>query len=456
MLSIDHISPLPELFRTRYEQAFGKIELASLEHALTKPISASLRCHPRKGFTPNLRSVPWCENGFFTDRSVLFGADPIWYAGGYYVQEPASMIIGQYIHQYGINPKRALDLCAAPGGKSTLLRGLLPEKTVLISNEPDTGRAKILKENFTRWGMEETIITSTLPQKMAQCGISFELILVDAPCSGEGMFRKEMQALSEWSIENVHRCVARQHDILDAAWEMLQEDGILIYSTCTYNREENEEQLNYLMRKGALKVLPLQLDPDWGIRSEREGVYRFAPNHTESEGLTIFAIHKKEGHTGQKSIRKSTQKGKIPEFLQHCFQGEENTLYQHNEEWYYLSQSGQELLSQLNNLKILSGGVCLGELKGKDFIPDIAWVLSPLIQHRLPFPKYEIDSPTALKYLKRETITMDGEKGIYIITYRGIPLGLVKHLGNRTNNLYPKELMIRNSNLTLEDLPVWE
>lgn len=449
---------LPNAFRKSYQEEFGPTELALLEEALTKPLSSALRTHPQKNFAPNLRPVPWCDRGFFTDIEATFGADPIWHAGGYYVQEPASMILSQYFEQHKIHPARALDLCAAPGGKSTLLRSYLPDSCTLISNEPDATRARILSENFARWGMDETIITSAYPNKIAETGLLFDFILVDAPCSGEGMFRKEPQALTGWSPQNVELCVTRQKEILNAAWEMLERDGVLIYSTCTYNKKENEDQLDYISGLGEIEILPLSLNQKWGVQSHRAGVYRFTPQHTESEGLTIFAIRKKGGVNTSITTKKEKAKKELPSLLNEVFTDKQDALYNHNDSWYYLSPAGQEQLAQLKKIKILAGGVQLGQLKGKDFIPDTNWVHSGSLNDHLPYPRYELDNESAIQYLKRENIKLDEDldKGIYLVTYKELPLGIVKHLGNRTNNLYPKELSIKNRNLKTEDIPNWD
>lgn len=448
---------LPSAFRSNYAETFGEDELAALEIALNQSLSGSLRINPLKLSAPNLRSIPWCPEGYYTDKEVTFGADPLWYAGAYYAQEPASMMVAQYFLQYNLKPQCALDLCAAPGGKSTLLRSYLPKECTLIANEPDSGRARILNENLTRWGCDETMVISGLPEFIEESGLKFDFILVDAPCSGEGMFRKEPQAITEWSEENVKLCSTRQRDILDEAWEMLQEEGVLIYSTCTYNESENEQMLDYLSQKGSIEILPLVLQPEWGVQSRHEGVYRFSPQHTESEGLTIFAIRKKDTTLSKKlNPKKRGIEKNIPSFLQEIFPDQLDHLYSHDERWYYLSPFGQQQLDHLKRVKILSGGVQLGEQKGKDFIPHTAWILSPHLSEKLPYPKHELNSEQALAYLKREAITMEGEKGIYIVTYLGVPLGAVKHLGNRTNNLYPKELVIQNKNLKATDIPSWE
>lgn len=446
---------LPAAFRTYYSEVFGENELEELENALRRPLSGSIRINPIKLPNLQLRAIPWCPRGYYTDQDITYGADPLWYAGAYYAQEPASMIVAQYFIQHHLKPQRALDLCAAPGGKSTLLRSYLPKECTLISNEPDSSRARILNENITRWGCDETIVISGFPNQINASGLGFDLILVDAPCSGEGMFRKEPQAISEWSENNVKQCRMRQEDILLEAWEMLGEEGVLIYSTCTYNESENEEILDHLGSLGSFEVLPLNFPTEWGIKSRKEGVYRFSPQHTESEGLTIFGIKKKSQGAKRKSNAKKSIDKNIPPLLQEIFTDQLQYLYCHENCWYYLSPLGQQQLAQLKRVKILSGGVALGEQKGKDFIPNIAWILSPYLSHKLPFPTFELNDEDVLRYLKKDSIIIDGARGINIVTYKGVPLGAVKHLESRTNNLYPKELAIQNKSLKDTDIPTW-
>ncbi len=451
---------LPEPFRARFEEQFGVEELKQLEEAIMNPPTVAIRRHPEKAFQPMLREVPWCSLGGYTEGNNVFGADPYWHAGAYYVQEPASMIIAQYITQFGLSPKRVLDLCAAPGGKSTLLRSYIPKDALLIANEIDATRANILLENLTRFGLDDIIVTSAPPSQLAENGIKAEVILVDAPCSGEGMFRKDPKAIGEWSPSNVANCVARQRDILDDAWSMLEEGGILLYSTCTFNREENEEQLAYLKSKYGIDLLHLALDPSWGVVEYEEGVYHFMPHHTDSEGLTIFGVrksalssHDKTSFRVKRNRKSETIVPKVPHSLLSQFAIED--LYCHNGEWHHLSSTGQSILQQLSGIKILAGGVTLGKEKGKSFIPNVAWAYSSRLSAFCPFAHYDIDDEVALKFLKRESLQIRGSKGMTLLMYKGLPLGFVNQVNDRANNLFPKGMMIRNRQIEVRDIPHW-
>lgn len=449
---------LPEGFCRAFAKQFGEEELSLLEIALSSHLAPSIRLHPNKPFLHQLqKSVPWCGLGRYIEPQrgeVTFGADPLWHSGAYYVQEASSMILAQYIQQLHLSPKVAIDLCAAPGGKSTLLRSFLPQKTILVSNEIESKRSQILLENLTRYGLDETIVTSASPQQLRETGLQAELILVDAPCSGEGMFRKEPAAVAGWSEANVALCATRQREILDYAWAMLREGGHLIYSTCTYNREENEAQLDYLKRHYPLQPIKISLPNKWGVWERSEGVYSLMPHRVEGEGLTIFAVQKchSTSPTPKPSLPKKP-KEPIPPLLQTLFA--HDSLYAHRNLWYHLSPDGQAVLAQLGEVKILSAGVALGEPKGKDFIPAHPWACSYTLSHKAPYTRVELSPEEALHYLKRESLTLKSEKGINILTYQGVPLGFAKQIGSRVNNLYPRELMIRNSQLTIDDIPNW-
>lgn len=467
---------VPLDFKNAFIQEFGEEQFRDLERTLSESSSPiSIRVNPGKiRFQERVVDrVPWCsELACYLKDRPLFGADPLWHAGAYYVQEAGSMSILEYLKKgYGLNqvalectnretPKIALDLCAAPGGKSTLLRSVLPKDTLLICNEPDKGRSKILKENLQRWGLRNTIVTSALPIDLAKSGLKCDLILVDAPCSGEGMFRKEEQAIHDWSLSNVELSVARQREILSSAWEMLNNGGILIYSTCTYNRHENENQLKWLQDNYALELLTLEA-PHF-ISLEMRGVYHFFPHLHRSEGFTTFAVRKIEGNKKTETRGKKEevlQKVRLSGFLREVL-GEtsfENDVYQYEQRYHLLSRLGKSILSilsQSKGVRILAGGVTLGEEKGRDFIPHQSWVMEPSLFSLLPFPVSDLSGEEVLKLLRRETLNLDSSKqGYHLIRYSGVPISLVKKLSSRINHLYPKELLLRDSSISVTDIP---
>ena len=454
---------LPKPFEEEFRTTFGPELFSRVRSGLTleEPV-VSIRVNGQKASISRDSSdrVAWFNElgTYITGDRPLFGADPLWHVGAYYVQEAGSMFVSRFLS--GERPQVVLDLCAAPGGKSTLLRDAFGAESgdpmpLLICNEPAKDRASILSENIHRWGADETIVVSALPDALAASGLKADLILVDAPCSGEGMFRKDPESIKEWSPGNVDTCVKRQRDILSSAWEMLTDGGLLIYSTCTLNARENEDQLLWLLEHYDSEQL--LLDAQWDrLCLLRPGVYRFMPGLTRSEGLTIFAVRKRSG-SGPIRKRKNTPFAKSRLIVPETLSSLPGTLHRYNDVYFHLGDEGQRILDLLTGTKgiqIRSAGVPIGEQKGKDFVPNQSWVCSPILSKALPFPKVEVDTDTALALLKRENVLVEsGHTGFHLVTYRGLPLTIIKHLGNRTNSLFPKEWAIRNSRISSSDIP---
>ena len=231
---------LPEQFVERTQALLGN-EYTAFEQALGATTPTSIRVNSKKNFAPSNEKVEWCDKAFYLPERPLFTADPLLHAGAYYVQEASSMFLSQAVLQHMQNAETVLDLCAAPGGKSTLLRQFLPTDCLLVSNEIVRSRAYVLAENLSKWGHENVFVSNNASEDFVALGAYFDAIVVDAPCSGEGMFRKDKTAIEEWSVANVEMCVKRQREILENIWQCLKPGGTMVYSTCTYNRAENEE-----------------------------------------------------------------------------------------------------------------------------------------------------------------------------------------------------------------------
>ena len=338
--------------------------------------------------------VPWCSEGYYLNDRPQFTFDPLLHAGCYYVQEASSMFVTHILRNVQcsmVNVQCALDMCAAPGGKSTALRSVLPDDCLLISNEPMGNRAQILLENVTKWGGPNHIVTNNYPRDFRKAKLKFDLILCDVPCSGEGMFRKDPNAISEWSAQNVEKCWQLQREIVADAWECLNPGGLLIYSTCTYNTKENEENIRWILDTYDAQVLDIPVDPSWNITGSllqgfNEPVYRFIPGITRGEGLFVCAL-RKAGSLEPKPF----------------------------------------------NAKKLALKVLDAEFEKSDVCVDV-------------------DYATALKYLRGEALVLpaDTPRGIVTITYQGQPLGPAKNIGNRANNLYPKAWRIKSTHLPSE------
>ena len=401
------MAQLPAAFTETTRQLMGEERFGRYLQSFEEEPPVSIRMNPMKAVDMEVtdgEQVPWCRNGCYLKQRPNFTMDPLLHAGCYYVQEAASMFLDEALRQMhnayvnhqpsAIRPLSALDMCAAPGGKSTLLRADLPEDCVLYSNEPIRNRANILLENVTKWGYKNHIVTNNYPKDYRKSKMHFDLILCDVPCSGEGMFRKDEATIREWSPQNVEKCWQLQREIVDDAWTCLNGGGLLIYSTCTFNTKENEENIRYFLeRYDDMEVVPIDILPEWNITGSllegfHEPVYRFIPGITRSEGLFLCVLRKK-GNLSPRPL-----------------------------------QRAKELMKVLEPPFLLEGD---GE--------------------RLNLPYHQ-----AIAYLRGEALVLpeDTPHGIVEVSFMGHPLGQMKNIGTRANNLYPKEWRIRTTHIPNE------
>lgn len=455
---------LPTDFVERTGILLGK-EWDAFYQSLQEEAPTSIRTNKLKYASDlSYEKVQWCDNGYYLDKRPQFTFDPLFHAGCYYVQEASSMFVEQALKQYADGDVRFLDLCAAPGGKSTLVSGLLSENSLLMSNEVIRSRANILSENITKWGNANTVVTNNDPATIGKLKHFFDVILVDAPCSGEGMFRKDEGAVSEWSVGNVKLCKERQQRILADIWSALKPGGLLIYSTCTYNREENEDNVKWVRDELGADILPVEIREEWGISpsyDEDIHAYHFFPHKVKGEGFFISVLRKHEDESVSISAKKRKDKEKrnkvelSSDIKGYITDQDVFAFYPKNDKWYAFPKNLQDELSVLKeHLNIVSEGICLGEFKGKDFIPDQSLALSNNL-NKDAFTTCKIDWRTAVNYLRREPIVLENQpKGYILLTYRDIPLGFVKNIGNRANNLYPNEWRIRSANIPDEVVKV--
>ena len=406
------MTELPAEFTTYTRQLMGDERFERYLHSFEEEAPVSIRLNPRKpaGQPIDAEEVPWCRHAYYLKSRPNFTMDPLFHAGCYYVQEASSMFLDEIIRQLStLNFKLStLDLCAAPGGKSTLLRSALPEKSILYSNEPIRNRASILAENVQKWGYANHIVTNNYPKDYRKSKLRFDIILCDVPCSGEGMFRKDEATIREWSPQNVEKCWKLQREIVADAWECLNEGGLLIYSTCTFNTKENEENIRWILEKYDAEVLKVETKPEWNITGSllegfNEPVYRFIPGITRGEGLFMCVLKK-----GQTSV--------VPKSDTH------RTKARHT--------SCQSLIH------VLSDG---GTSDGKQSCHQV-----------------ELSYPQAMAYLRHEALVLPEEtpRGLVEVCFLGHPLGLVKNIGNRANNLYPKEWKIKTTHIPNEYEPI--
>lgn len=459
---------LPEAFIEDIKPYISPNELEDFVRALTvDDQTCCIRQNRAKSQAHDGQPIGWnAPDGSYLAERPNFTLDPLMHAGCYYVQEASSQFVTHVLRTLVHEPVTALDLCAAPGGKSTAMLSVLPEGSHLASNEIDRRRARILAENITKWGNPNVTVTCNAAKDYSKLRNLFDVILTDIPCSGEGMFRKDEGAVSDWSPQKVQGCVALQHEIVETIWPTLKPGGLLIYSTCTFNVHEDEEMLEYICEELGGEALEIPVEAEWNIHQPLMGnrpCYRFMPHYTKGEGLFMAVIRKADDDFSGGSIfkedkhikaNKANAKGKpqaidlkkLEPILQKQLDCEVKVEVTPDGTLRAIPTSHlplhQALVSQ--GLFILQSGVEMGTIKGKDIIPAHALALSTALSDNA-YPTAEVSLDVALDYLRHEAITLPDEapRGYVIITYQGHALGFVKNLGNRSNNLYPQEWRIR-------------
>lgn len=414
--------------------------------------------------------VPWHPDGYYLSARPAFTLDPLFHAGCYYVQEASSMFLLQAMEQYVPRRSVVLDLCAAPGGKSTLLSEYLGEEGLLLSNEIVRQRVFILSENIQKWGNGNTVVThNTAADYGEHCPNVFDCIVVDAPCSGEGMFRKDHAARTEWSLANVRMCAERQRDILNDVWDALRPGGILIYSTCTFNTQENEQNVQWIADALGAEILPIAYDASWGIaegravateqRFTRTGAsaatdrraigYHFYPHRAQGEGFYICALRKQEASYTPLRLRtpkRSTAPVAYEEEMRGWLQHPERWAIRQNDRFATAYPAAyRDLIDYISTcFTCISTGFGLGEERGRRIVPQHSLSMAKDLR-REAFPQVALTREQALSYLRTEALNLPGELpiGVILLTYEGVPLGFVKNVGGRQNNLYPNEWRIR-------------
>lgn len=416
----------------------------------------SIRLNPSKLDQPLFEvptePIPWTRWGYYLAERPSFTFDPLFHAGTYYVQEASSMLLEQAFTQHVDSNEaiRVLDLCAAPGGKSTHLQSLLPSGSLLVSNEVIRSRATVLRDNIIKWGTDNVVVTNNDPADFARLAGFFDVLVIDAPCSGSGLFRRDPDAISEWSPEQVDFCAARQKRILSDALPALKTDGLLLYSTCSYSHQEDEDILRWLLQHQELESLSLSLPAEWRITEVREGAafgYRCWPHRLAGEGffLALFrkkslteAAREKPGKSLTLATRQETDW--VADWMRDAPQ------YQlvKNNSTVFAWPSGLTAPFQLllEKMQVLYAGIRVGELMRNKLVPDHALALSKQVHPQVPLEELPLD--TAISYLQRKDLSWEfaNRRGWQLVTYRQFPLGWVNVLPNRVNNYYPKEFRI--------------
>lgn len=456
---------LPPDFVVRMKQQLGA-NYPDFEASLDETPPVSIRLNPRKpslSFNP-CEAIAWCATGRYLPERPVFALDPRWHSGAYYVQEAASMLLSKVLDRQidASKPLRALDLCAAPGGKSTLLAAHLSAESLLVCNEVIQSRVSVLRENITRWGSSNTVIVNHDPSVFSALPDFFDLILIDAPCSGEGLFRKDKASRTEWSVENVTQCAARQKRIVADCITALSPGGLLIYSTCTYNKNENDENVAWISREFDLDIVNQNLD----FAEKTETGWQCYPHQTKGEGFFIAALRKKASeapdetahepskkrqkmsrNTGFNATKKYTlldEKNRVA-LLPFIGDSENYDFYvKINEEVFAIKKSLAPYLAQLDEaLQRKQIGIRVGEWRKGIFTPSHELALNELLNPSVQ--RVELPLEAALAYLRKNDFTLPAEAktGWTVATFQGLPLGWLKVLPNRFNNYLPNEWRLR-------------
>lgn len=454
---------LPHKFVERMHSELGVLEAEQLCAALHSEPSTSIRLNPRKMTSPKWlgRQVGWNEWGYILNERPAFTLDPDFHAGAYYVQEASSQFAGYILSQAMGGTKqcigsRILDVCAAPGGKSTHYASLVGERGLVLANEINRSRAAVLADNARKWGLGNMVVACNDSSRLAAFEGWFDAVAVDAPCSGEGMFRKSEEALEQWSEANVAMCAERQWEILQNAFVTLRAGGVLIYSTCTFNRSEDEGVVRRACEEWGeeLEAAPtIEVDPSWGVEVGREGVFqtfRFFPHRVEGEGMFmavaikagIPSSHRRAPKARRQAVAKVDPKSaqelgrwvREPQSMRFYSAGE--TLYGCRSEIY------DDVAALSSSLAVIYSGVAMGQIfKGK-LKPDGALALYADLDTDAVEVR-DVDLEQALKFLRKQDVAADPfAEGINLVRYEGRALGFVKRVGVRVNNMYPNSLRI--------------
>lgn len=458
---------LPPALINSLQTATGFEEAAFREVHHSGEQVVSVRLNAAKVSDPSLipflkdllaEKTPWSSNGYYLKSRPLFTIDPHFHAGAYYVQEASSMFLEQAIVQSCDTTKElhVLDLCAAPGGKSTLIQSVINKNSLLVSNEVIKTRAGILAENITKWGAANVVVTNNDPKDFKKLPEFFDCIVVDAPCSGSGMFRKDPDAITEWSLNNVELCSQRQQRILADVFDSLKPGGVLIYSTCSYSKEEDEDIADWLKDNYEVSNIRFRLKEEWGIVETQSAEhhcygYRFYPDKVKGEGFFITAFKKegtgrlpaKEKKTNSKNLVAGKAEAKTaaayldPAAIYSFLKWQDDILA-------IPAAIFDAVMQVQQHMYIKKAGINLGTIIRNELVPSHELVVSTAASGNV-LPPVEVSEAIALDYLRRKDINIDTSmRGWAVINYHGLALGLVKILPNRLNNYYPKDWRILN------------
>ena len=403
---------------------------------------------------PLVKKHPIVENAYLYDKDVYdFGKLDYFDLGVYYIQEPSAMLVS-----YFLNPNEndlVLDLCAAPGGKTTTAISALPQGSMVVANEIVNARARVLCENLQKWGAPRCVVTCNAPHHFGRLSHFFDVVAADVPCSGEGMMRKDEQARRQWSPALVKQCADLQRSIIADVWDALRPGGLLIYSTCTYNTLENEQMLAWMVQEYGAEPVAVPVPEQWHIHPAIEGnlpCYRFMPHRTEGEGLFMAVLRKPEAPRKEVRLKKAkATKAKplpVPKEVRCRLKDADHFDFSVvNDEVVALPADMAPIMPAFTDLNVMHMGVNVGAIKGKNCVPSHSLALSSAL-NPAAFPTCEVDYLAAMAFLRGEALSLpQAPRGYVLLTYHSQPIGFVNNLGNRANNLYPKAWRVLSTHL---------
>lgn len=448
--------PLPEYFVDTMRRELGVSEAERLFAALdTEPVT-SIRLNPLKPVaTFDGETVGWCRWGRYLAERPQFTLDPLLHAGAYYVQEASSQFVAHLLSDIDIEGGRVLDMCAAPGGKTTIYSTLVGSRGLVVANDINHTRALALADNVQRWGAGNVVVTCNEPSHIGAFAEWFDVVAVDAPCSGEGMFRKMDEARSEWNASSVGQCAARQREILAEAWRALRPGGRLIYSTCTFNATEDEGVVMWMTEQfgdDVVAIADVDIDPAWGVVCSRIGTFQcfhFYPHKAKGEGFFAAVAMKREA-AQRRSIPKARRKIFTPltasdrKIAEKWFAEPDRVALRMVADTIYGYEKSvvEDVKTLSESLSVIYSGVAVGQIFKGRLKPEHALSLYVGLSREV-VPAHDLDLEEAVEYLRRgEVAAASFDEGINVVRYKGLPIGFVKRIGARCNNMYPKDLRI--------------
>ena len=449
--------PLPQEFVRSMREMLGD-EAERLFSALDTPAEVSIRVNPAKPAEVfEGEAIGWSPNGRYLAERPQFTLDPLMHGGAYYVQEASSQFVAHILRQDNLEGGRVLDMCAAPGGKTTVYSSLVGREGLVVANDINRGRTLALSDNVQRWGMGNVVVTCNEPEHIGAFEQWFDVVAVDAPCSGEGMFRKMDEAREEWIPASVEQCVARQRDILAEAWRALRPGGKLIYSTCTFNDREDEGVVRWLVEEYGDEIVAaerVETEDKWGIIRSDIGTFQcfhFYPHSARGEGFFAAVACKAEGIAkrrtpkGRRKVFTALQSKNLAEVSRWVDDAKSMSFRCVGDIVYGYSSAVMEDVTQLSeSLSVVYSGVAMGQIFKGTMKPEHSLALF-VGRNRDVVPEVELSLEDAQNYLRRQDIdAKQFSEGVNVVTYKGVAIGFIKRIGARCNNMYPKDLRILN------------